>query len=66
MHNNGKENLDKFDPRSDEGIFVGYPLLVKLILFTSNVPRSSRNIFTLSLMKLTMVFLVPLYLMSFN
>ena len=24
IHNNGKDNLDKFDPRSDEGIFVGY------------------------------------------
>ncbi|CAM8905658.1 unnamed protein product [Rhodiola kirilowii] len=25
VHNNGKENLGKFDPRSDEGVFVGYP-----------------------------------------
>ncbi|XP_060200433.1 uncharacterized protein LOC132628684 [Lycium barbarum] len=24
VHNNGKENLGKFDPRSDEGIFLGY------------------------------------------
>ena len=24
IHNNGKDNLGKFDPRSDEGIFVGY------------------------------------------
>ena len=22
--NNGKDNLDKFDPKSDEGIFLGY------------------------------------------
>ena len=24
IHNNGKNNLGKFDPRSDEGIFLGY------------------------------------------
>jgi len=24
IHNNGKDQLDKFDPRSDEGIFLGY------------------------------------------
>ena len=24
MLNNGKEDLGKFDPRSDEGVFVGY------------------------------------------
>ena len=24
MHINGKESLGKFDPRSDEGIFLGY------------------------------------------
>ncbi|XP_070029911.1 uncharacterized protein [Nicotiana sylvestris] len=24
IHNNGKDNLGKFDPRSDEGIFLGY------------------------------------------
>ena len=24
MHNNGKEPLGKFDPRSDEAIFLGY------------------------------------------
>ena len=24
VHNNGKDNLGKFDPRSDEGIFLGY------------------------------------------
>ena len=24
MHNNGKDALGKFDPRSDEAIFVGY------------------------------------------
>jgi len=24
VHNNGKESLGKFDPRSDEAIFVGY------------------------------------------
>ncbi|CAM8900385.1 unnamed protein product [Rhodiola kirilowii] len=24
VHNNGKDNLGKFDPRSDEGVFVGY------------------------------------------
>ncbi|XP_060182255.1 uncharacterized protein LOC132611916 [Lycium barbarum] len=24
VHNNGKDNIGKFDPRSDEGIFVGY------------------------------------------
>ena len=26
VHNNGKDNLRKFDPRSDEAIFVGYSL----------------------------------------
>lgn len=26
VHNNGKENFGKFDPRSDEGMFVGYSL----------------------------------------
>ncbi|CAM8927908.1 unnamed protein product [Rhodiola kirilowii] len=26
VHNNGKNQLGKFDPRSDEGIFVGYAL----------------------------------------
>ncbi|XP_075103324.1 putative mitochondrial protein AtMg00710 [Nicotiana tabacum] len=26
IHNNGKDNLGKFDPRSDEGIFLGYSL----------------------------------------
>lgn len=25
MHNNGKNRLDKFDPRIDEAIFLGYP-----------------------------------------
>ena len=24
IHNNGKDNLEKFDPRSDEGVFLGY------------------------------------------
>ena len=24
IHNNGKDNLGKFDPKSDEGIFLGY------------------------------------------
>ena len=24
IHNNGKDNLKKFDPKSDEGIFLGY------------------------------------------
>ena len=24
IHNNGKKNLGKFDPRSDKGIFLGY------------------------------------------
>ena len=24
IHNNGKDNLGKFDARSDEGIFIGY------------------------------------------
>ena len=24
IHNNGKNNLEKFDPRSEEGIFIGY------------------------------------------
>ena len=24
MLNNGKDDLEKFDPRSDEGVFVGY------------------------------------------
>ena len=24
MHNNGKDNLEKFDAKSDEGIFLGY------------------------------------------
>ena len=24
VHNNGKDNLGKFDPKSDEGIFLGY------------------------------------------
>ncbi|XP_061367426.1 uncharacterized protein LOC133310512 [Gastrolobium bilobum] len=24
VHNNGKDNLGKFDPRSDEGVFLGY------------------------------------------
>lgn len=26
VHNNGKDNLSKFDPRSEEGIFLGYSL----------------------------------------
>ena len=26
IHNNGKDNLGKFDARSDEGIFLGYSL----------------------------------------
>ena len=26
VHNNGKDNLGKFDARSDEGIFLGYSL----------------------------------------
>ena len=26
IHNNGKDNLGKFDVRSDEGIFLGYSL----------------------------------------
>ncbi|XP_070034976.1 uncharacterized protein [Nicotiana tomentosiformis] len=26
IHNNGKDNLGKFDPRSDEGIFLGYSI----------------------------------------
>ena len=29
IHNNGIENLGKFDPRSDEGIFVGYSSVCK-------------------------------------
>ena len=24
VHNNGKDSLGKFDPRSDEGVFLGY------------------------------------------
>ena len=27
--NNGKDDLGKFDPRSDEGVFVGYSLSTK-------------------------------------
>ena len=27
--NNGKENLGKFDPKADEGIFLGYSLSSK-------------------------------------
>ena len=26
IHNNGKNHLGKFDPRSDEGIFLGYAI----------------------------------------
>ena len=26
VHNNGKDNLGKFHPRSDEAIFVGYSM----------------------------------------
>ena len=29
VHNNGKDNLKKFDARSDEGIFLGYSLVSK-------------------------------------
>ena len=29
IHNNGKDNIGKFDPRSDEGIFLGYSLTSK-------------------------------------
>jgi len=47
MHNNGKENLGKFNARSDEGFFVDYPLLVKHTMYTTNVPRSLRKLFML-------------------
>lgn len=33
IHNNGKENLDKFDARSDEGIFLGYSTSSKAYRF---------------------------------
>ena len=29
IHNNGKSALEKFDPKSDEGIFVGYSSVEK-------------------------------------
>jgi len=41
-------------------------LLIKLIMFTTNILRLSRNLFMLSLMKLMMIFLVHLHLMSFS
>ena len=29
VHNNDKDNLDKFDPKSDEACFIGYSLSSK-------------------------------------
>ena len=37
IHNNGKDNLGKFDPRSDEGIFLVTLLTVDPLEFITNV-----------------------------
>ena len=36
IHNNGKDNLGKFDAKSDEGIFLGYSLHSKVYRVLNN------------------------------
>jgi len=66
IHNNDKENLAKFDVRSDEGTFVGYSFVSKAYCVLANVPMSLRNLFMLCLMKLTTFLLAHLYFMSYS
>ena len=40
VHNNGKNNLGKFDARSEEGIFVGYS-----IEFVTNTLKTLKKAF---------------------
>src|ERR1044071_9925640 len=43
VHNNGKDNLGKFDARSDEAIFLGYSLTSKAYKVLKKGPRELRR-----------------------
>jgi len=44
VHNNGKNNLGKFDARCDEGIFVGYSMHNKAYkIYTINHKKNRRK-----------------------
>ena len=45
VHNNGKENLRKFDPKSDEGIFLGYSNRSKAYKFITKTLVLLKNLF---------------------
>ena len=40
IHNNGKDNLEKFDPRSDEGVFLGYAKTSRAFRVFNNKTRN--------------------------
>ena len=68
IHNNGKENLGKFDIKSDEGIFVGYFSICKAYRVcnerTEFIEKSIHVVFDETNIGLGKV--VHLHLMSFN
>jgi len=45
VHNNGKNNLGKFDARSDEGIFMGYFMHSKAYRILTNVPEPLKKVY---------------------
>ena len=53
VHNNGKDALGKFDPRSDEAIFLGNPQTVRHTKYLINEPCVLRKMCMCCLMKLT-------------
>ena len=54
VHNNGKDALGKFDPRSDEAIFWGTPHTVRHTKCLTNEPCVLRRVCMCFLMKLTL------------
>lgn len=46
IHNNGKNNVKKFDPRSDKGIFLGYAPLSKAFQVYNERTLSVEDLFS--------------------
>ena len=54
VHNNGKDALGKFDPRSDEAIFLGYSSHIRHTKSSIREPCVLRRVSMWFLMKLTL------------
>lgn len=50
--NKGKDDLGKFDPRSDEGVFVGYSSTSKTYIVSTRELNVLKKVFMLCLMKM--------------